>query len=177
MILSTHFCLQTTFIQFSYKIGITWNMTWMQCSAIQCQHMDRMLPALTTQRTFQPQMFTSIPAFVFMALYSTEVTLSNSLTAYPSAPYSFLVFSLICALVAYQKWGLQSAELSFESNYLSISLDGPFSQKIKENPPMIYKAFNDTTATTIFIEMVYTTHMIYNVCKKEICKNVLCLLH
>lgn len=45
--------------------------------------------------------FTSLPTFVFMALYSTDVTLSSSLTAYPSAPYSFLVFSLMCALVAY----------------------------------------------------------------------------
>lgn len=32
---------------------------------------------------------------------------------------------------------------------------------------MIYKAFTDTTATTIVIEIVYTTYMIYNVCEKE----------
>ena len=54
--------------------------------------------------------FTSLAAFVFMALYSTDVTLSNSLTAYPSAPYSFLVFSLICALVAYN--GLDDKDYS-----------------------------------------------------------------
>ena len=77
--------------------------------------------------------FTSLPAFVFMALYRTEVTLSNSLTAYPSAPYSFLVFSLICALVAYN--GLdnkdyntvesQTAE-SFKSEMFKHAMDSLF---------------------------------------------------